>query len=302
MIISKRCTLFDIMAPLPKQLNFCFVPLFVALVTIIFATKAAEVSFQQNYKVIWGNHHVFFRDRGRQVQLSIDKASGAGFKSKLDYDSGFFQMRIKMPNKDSRGVVTAFYLTSTVYGHVGEKHDEVDFEFLGNNGEPYMLQTNLFANDEGGREQRLSLWFDPTIDFHNYGILWNQYQIVFYVDEIPIRVFKNNSNMGVSFPSKQMHITASIWNGEPWASNGKNINWRQAPFSAQFQHFNIHGCQTQNSNKEACYSSHLWWNDQKHWALNPQQQRAYQDVRKKHLLYDYCSDRGHLHKECQISD
>lgn len=120
------------------------------------------------------------------------------------------------------------------------------------------------------------------------------------MDGIPIRVFKNKSNIGVSFPSQQMHITASIWNGEPWASNGKRIDWKQAPFMAQFQGFNIHGCQSPKPNKAACHSPHLWWNNKKYWELNPQQQRAYEDVRKKYLFYDYCSDRGMLHKECQI--
>lgn len=97
-----------------------------------------------------------------------------------------------------------------------------------------------------------------------------------------------------------MHITVSIWNGEPWASNGKTVNWEQAPFMAQFQGFHIHGCQSKNSNKYACYSPRLWWNDKKYWKLDPQQQRHYENVRVKHLLYDYCSDRGELHKECQI--
>ncbi|KAK7373623.1 hypothetical protein VNO80_07038 [Phaseolus coccineus] len=289
------------MVHLHKQQNFCYVLLLFVALAIVYARKSDEVSFQQNYRVVWGNHHVFFLQHGREVQLSIDKTSGAGFRSKLEYASGFFHMRIKIPNKDSRGVVTAFYLTSTVYEGMGEKHDEIDFEFLGNNGEPHMLQTNIFANDEGGREQRHSLWFDPTIDFHTYGLLWNQHQIVFYVDEIPIRVFKNNSEVGVSFPWQEMHVTGSIWNGEPWASNGKRIDWNQAPFTAHFESFNIQGCQTQNHNKFVCYSPYLWWNDHKHWQLNPHQQKAYQYVRKKHLVYDYCSDRGQLHKECQIN-
>jgi xyloglucan:xyloglucosyl transferase len=57
--------------------------------------------------------------------------------------------------------------------------DEVDFEFLGDeDGKPITLQTNVFVNGHGSREQRLHLWFDPAADFHDYKILWNPYQLV----------------------------------------------------------------------------------------------------------------------------
>ncbi|CAA7054751.1 unnamed protein product, partial [Microthlaspi erraticum] len=149
---------------------------FVSVLFLIVAAHAAKPrggsGFDENNVVTWGN--VLKLKQGREVQLTMDRAQGSAFESKHNYGSGFFQTRIKLPLKDTAGVVTAFYLTSK-----GNSHDELDFEFLGNRGgKPIALQTNVFANGRGNREQKYNLWFDPTADFHTYGILWNQYQIV----------------------------------------------------------------------------------------------------------------------------
>ncbi|GLT24943.1 hypothetical protein SLA2020_001040 [Shorea laevis] len=251
----------------------------------------ADVSFDQFYQVTWGYDHVLSLNQGREIQLSMDKSSGAGFGSKQSYGSGFFHMRIKLPDKDSAGVVTAYYLTSN-----GGEHDELDFEFLGNReGKPITLQTNVFVHGYGNREQRIRLWFDPTADFHNYQILWNQRQIVFYVDDIPIRVFKNNTNVGVAYTSHAMQVQASLWDGDDWATDGgqTKTNWSHAPFVAHFQGFDINGCQTQGPGiDQNCYTSGYWWNTQKYWELDAGQQNKYENVRKSYMTYDYCTDKG----------
>ncbi|TYG94055.1 hypothetical protein ES288_A11G158600v1 [Gossypium darwinii] len=202
----------------------------------------------------------------------MDIAAGAGFESNVGYASRYFQIKIKLPNKDFSGVVVAFYLTSDPDGKEGN-HDELDFEFLGSNGPPFTLQTNVFSNDKGGREQRFHHWFDPTSDFHTYGIVWNQHQLV-------------------------------IWNGETWASGGRKTDWSQAPFVASFVGFGVTGCQFQNSaSKDQCYisSPKLWWNGDKYLGLDPTQRKALQDARTKYLYDGYCSKHADIHKERQIN-
>ncbi|KAJ9565060.1 hypothetical protein OSB04_001026 [Centaurea solstitialis] len=288
------------------------VMMFIFLEMFLLLTNAArDAFFDENYNVTWGRDRILFFKNGREVQLSLDHLSGAGFASKAYFGSGLFQMRIKLPDKDSAGVVTAFYLNTNVGGH-----DEVDFEFLGNRpGKPIGLQTNVFADGVGGREERITLWFDPTADFHYYKILWNQRHIVFFVDDIPIRIHKNNKIKhgkpiqgnklkGIGYPKRPMQVVVSLWDGSDWATDGgqSKANWAHEPFQAHFQDFNIDGCPSVPtvSNKD-CYSSRYWWNRKKYRDLDQRQLRAYENVRKKYMDYDYCTDRRRYpipHPEC----
>lgn len=114
----------------------------------------------------------------------------------------------------------------------------------------------------------------------------------FYVDDIPIRVFRNLRKIRVDYLLKPMQIEASLWNAS-WATDGgrTQINWSYAPFEAHYQGFDIAGCSVdQSSNMKQCYASHYWWNEVRFWELDPDQRRRYQDVRRRHMVYDYCSD------------
>ncbi|KAH6555486.1 hypothetical protein KP509_1Z250500 [Ceratopteris richardii] len=96
-----------------------------------------------------------------------------------------------------------------------------------------------------GREERIFLWFDPTKAYHTYSVLWNDHQIVWYVDSKPIRVYRNTPVTSATYPKlKAMTLYSSIWNGDDWATRGglDKINWAFAPFTASYSNFNIDAC------------------------------------------------------------
>ncbi|KAJ9565059.1 hypothetical protein OSB04_001025 [Centaurea solstitialis] len=281
------------------------------------SNASKNASFDENYSANWGDHHISFFNHEREVHLLLDPSSGAGFKSKEFFASGYFQMRIKLPGNDSAGVVTAFYVptnalnifVNNAFFFLWESllkklqlytnatvHDELDFEFLGNRpGKPITLQTNVFSNGVGGREQKTNLWFDPTADFHYYKMLWNQHQIVFFVNDVPIRVFKNNTNKGVRYPIGPMQVMVSLWDGSDWATDGgtAKANYSNGPIQAHFQDFDIDGCpSTPTGPNKDCYSSNYWWNNEEYRQLNPDKLKVYDTMKKKHTTYDYCTDTG----------
>jgi beta-glucanase (GH16 family) len=261
---------------------------YISLVLGLILSSVKASSFNDNFEISWGTVKLW--NNGETAQLTMDRASGSGFQSKNEYIFGCVSMRIKLMSGNSAGTVTSYYLSSE-----GSAHDELDYEFLGNlPGKPYTLQTNVFANGVGNREQKIRLWFDPTDDFHNYSIIWNHKQIVFWVDSIPIRAFKNNEETaGVPYPNRRpMRIISTLWNGEDWATDGGRVktDWSQAPFVASYQSFEIDACSVSSNSSLPCANN--WWDQSEFQSLNQHQLRRLQWVRKNHMTYDYCHDRS----------
>ncbi|XP_021724316.1 xyloglucan endotransglucosylase/hydrolase protein 31-like, partial [Chenopodium quinoa] len=183
-------------------------------------------------------------------------------------------------------------------------HDEVDIEFLGTTpGKPYILQTNVYVEGSGdgrliGREMKFHLWFDPTKDFHNYAIFWSQNDIIFLVDDVPIRRYPRKSD--ATFPQRPMYMYGSIWDASSWATEDGKIkaNYNYQPFVGQYRNFKIAGCEL-GGPKGSCRLPKISPSGPNN--LSPQQVAAMNWAQRNYLVYDYCKDskRDHtLTPEC----
>ncbi|KAL2572147.1 hypothetical protein AAZV13_17G051200 [Glycine max] len=239
--------------------------IFLALLITTFVVEASAGNFNQDFEITWG--------AGR-AKILKNKTSGSGFRSRNEYLFGKFDMQIKLVPGNSAGTVTAYYLSS-----LGDTHDEIDFEFLG----------NLSGNSSS------IWWFDPTKNFHTYSILWNPQSIIFSVDGTPIREFKDLESKGVSFPKNQaMRIFSSLWNLDDWATRGglklqcSSCVWTSSSGSS---------CSSNNNP-----SSNQAWLKQ---SLDATGQARIQWVQKNYMIYNYCTDTKRfpqgLHPECTIA-
>ncbi|KAL8206168.1 hypothetical protein R6Q57_009734 [Mikania cordata] len=259
---------------------------------ISFQSSLVHANFYSDTYFNWGSQHSYVFGNGADLDLVLDKVSGSGVQSHKSYLFGSIELLIKLVPGNSAGTVTAYYLSST-----GDYHDEIDFEFLGNStGEPYTLHTNIFTQGKGNREQQFKLWFDPTTGFHNYTIHWNPHAVVWYVDTIPIRVYRNHKSEGIGFPDQQgMQVYSSLWNADNWATRGGlvKIDWSCAPFRAGLRNFNARACKWNGpvSIYQCAYPNKVnWWTSPVYEQLSWDQQGKLKWVRDNYMIYNYCTD------------
>ncbi|KAL0464326.1 UNVERIFIED_CONTAM: putative xyloglucan endotransglucosylase/hydrolase protein 30 [Sesamum latifolium] len=159
-------------------------------------------------------------------------------KSSDLYNHGLFSAKIKLPSDYTAGIVVAFYENARRTGlrvlgeHKRKKHGGFRQTCMG------------MEAQNRGREERYYLWFDPSKEFHTYSILWTTKNIIFYIDDVPIREIVRNDAMGADFPSKPMGLYATIWDASDWATSGGKYraNYKYAPFVAEFTDLILHGC------------------------------------------------------------
>ncbi|XP_024402165.1 probable xyloglucan endotransglucosylase/hydrolase protein 5 [Physcomitrium patens] len=261
------------------------------------ATPQPNVSFGDLYTPMSDSAHTRVLGGGSTVELLLDRASSGTCGSWGTYLFGTFSIGVRAVPGNSAGTVTAFYLQSSTASDI-DQHDEIDFELLGRISprDPYILQTNIYVNGTGRREQRMALWFDPSTDYHYFSLQWSRDLIVFYVDYVPIRVFRNNAALGVPYPDyNPMRAYASLWDGSIWATVDGNmrvhpVNWADAPFVASFADFDLHtACNATTTTQQAACERDGGGNRTKQ-SLDLNDISNLSNIHSRYIVYDYCSD------------
>ncbi|XP_059656898.1 probable xyloglucan endotransglucosylase/hydrolase protein 30 [Cornus florida] len=255
-------------------------------------------TFGEGYSPLFSDFNIHRSPDDKKVSLLLNRHSGSGFISTDYYNYGLFSANIKLPSNYSAGIVVAFYTSNTdFFGPKG--HDELDIEFLGNRqGMPWRFQTNFYGNGSTsrGREERYYLWFDPSKEFHRYSILWTSKNIIFYVDDVPIREVVHSEEMGSDYPAKPMSLYATIWDASSWATDGGKyrVNYEYEPFVSEFKDLVLQGCKInpimQTVSAAGCRENASKLEAANYANITPRQRSAMKRFREKYMYYSYCYD------------
>uniref|UniRef100_A0A0E0HQC0 Xyloglucan endotransglucosylase/hydrolase n=1 Tax=Oryza nivara TaxID=4536 RepID=A0A0E0HQC0_ORYNI len=265
-----------------------------ALLAVVVVAVAAVLelglvgaNFQDQCDITWEPQNAKMTEGGDHLTLSlVSNSSGCMLRTKKQFIYGSVSTRIQLVKGNSAGTVTTYYTSS-----IGDKHDEIDFEFLGNSsGLPYTFHTNVFADGVGSREMQFRPWW--------------------FVDSIPIRVFRNHEKEGVPFPTKRpMYAFSSIWAAEDWATQGGRVktDWTKAPFVAEYRDIGLNVCECPGSGSSSssssssgdaedpacaqrCTTSDHWYAAEGLCQLSDKQLRQMKAVQLGYTIYDYCAD------------
>jgi beta-glucanase (GH16 family) len=140
--------------------------------------------------------------------------NGAEIQTLSVYGPGYYETRMKVTSmgdpSNNKGVCASFFFIEKNYGS-----QEFDFEFLTN--ESWIITTNTgkvhLTIHPSGKNTILDLGFNPSLDFHRYGFLWQSGKIDFIVDGV-LKYTITDTGINASIKG---YIMMNSWTG--------NVNW-----------------------------------------------------------------------------
>ncbi len=136
----------------------------------------------------------------------IHPNSGAEIQRNGDFSFGRYEV-VMRPAKGS-GVVSSFF--THTFDLFGDPHDEIDFEFLGNNTR--MVSVNSFTNGKAFGPKQIKLPFDAAQHKHLYAFEWLPDRIDWYVDDQRVHTITSED---YPIPQAPGRLMMSIWTGSP---------------------------------------------------------------------------------------
>jgi licheninase len=131
-----------------------------------------------------------------RLKLSAHSFEGGEVLTEALHGYGSYSARIRVPN--TPGSITGLFLYKSP-----DYESEIDIEIFNDSS-----QRVMFATYAGGRQshtETMTLPFDPTTGFHEYGFDYSQESVTFYVDGQPTRTWSDG------IPQTSMHLMLNTW-------------------------------------------------------------------------------------------
>ncbi len=160
----------------------------------------------------WAVDHVAFADGEMTLKITDTPGetvpySAAEYQKRGWYGHGRYEVVMRAAR--GSGLVSSFFTHTGAW--FGDPHDEIDFEFLGE--DTTRVHLNYYNNGQGGDGLIHDLSYDAADEFHLYAFEWTGETIRWFIDGVKIHEVPVNTQ--TKPPTTASRIMMNIWTGSP---------------------------------------------------------------------------------------